>query len=151
MAIIWHDIVLCLYLSMSFCNINNFLCVTYFIAHREGYRGKILRFNVDDRDPRKEYAIPIDNPFVNDPSALPEIYAYGIRMPWRCSVDNGDPVTGDGAGRIICTDVGTNVDEEVNIIKNGGNYGYPVFEGDVCLVDNQTCSEGIYAHVSMFQ
>ena len=98
---------------------------------------------MDGREPGKEYAIPQDNPFSNDPNALPEIYAYGIRMPWRCSVDTGDPETGAEAGRVFCPDVGSDVVEEVNIIEKGGNYGFRVFEGEVCLVDNQTCNEGI--------
>ena len=97
---------------------------------------------MDNRDPGKEYAIPPDNPFINDPSALPEIYAYGYRMPWRCSVDSGDPITGAGAGQVFCPDVGTNITEEVNLLEKGGNYGFPVFEGDVCRVDNQTCQAG---------
>ena len=80
------------------------------------YRGKILRFN---RDPGKEYAIPPDNPFINDPSALPEIYAYGYRMPWRCSVDSGDPITGAGAGQVFCPDPGTKLREEVNLLEKG--------------------------------
>lgn len=113
----------------------------FIFIHRASYRGKMLRFNIDDRDPGKEYAIPRDNPFINDINALPEIYAYGIRMPWRCSVDSGDSTTGYGAGRIFCPDVGTRVNEAVNIVEKGGNYGYAVFEGDVCVVDNQTCSE----------
>ena len=94
---------------------------------------------MDNRDPGKEYAIPPDNPFINDPSALPEIYAY---VPWRCSVDSGDPITGAGAGQVFCPDVGTNLEEEVNLLEKGGNYGFPVFEGDVCRVDNQTCQAG---------
>ena len=99
---------------------------------------------MDSRDPSKEYAIPQDNPFINDPSALPEIYAYGFAQPWRCSVDTGDPQTGTGAGRVFCGDIGTaGFVEEVNIIHKGGNYGYPAFEGDKCLVDNQACNEGI--------
>ena len=101
---------------------------------------------MDGRDPGREYAIPRDNPFIDDPSALPEIYAYGFAQPWRCSVDTGDPQTGTRAGRIFCGDIGTaDLVEEVNIIHKGGNYGYPAFEGDNCLVDNQTCNEGIIA------
>ena len=45
---------------------------------------------------------------------------------------------------MFCGDISTaNFVEEVNIIHKGGNYGYPAFEGDKCLVDNQTCNEGI--------
>ena len=43
---------------------------------------------------------------------------------------------------MFCPDVGTDVFEEVNLLENGGNYGYPLFEGDVCIADNQTCDAG---------
>jgi glucose/arabinose dehydrogenase len=105
------------------------------------YRGKILRFDVDNPDEGRGYAVPPDNPYIDDPSALPEIYASGIRMPWRCSADLGDPETGDGAGRVFCPDVGSKIAEEVNIVEKGGDYGYPTFEGYVCRADNQTCDE----------
>ena len=97
---------------------------------------------MDNRDPGKGYAVPPDNPFVNDSSALPEVYSYGHRMTWRCSIDKGDPLTGDGAGRVFCGDVGTNVTEEVNLVEKGGNYGYPLFEGTTCLQDRQSCDAG---------
>lgn len=55
-----------------------------------------------------------------------EIYAYGVRNMWRCSIDRGDPVTGRGRGRMFCGDVGQNKYEEVDIIVKGnskaGNY-----------------------------
>ena len=97
---------------------------------------------MDNRDPGKEYAVPLDNPFLTDPSAIPEIYASGLRMPWRCSVDRGDPQTGEGKGRVFCADVGTKLYEEVNIVERGRDYGYPTFEGPMCIADNETCSEG---------
>ena len=123
----------------------------FYLIFSGSYDAKLLRIDVDGRDPGREYAIPRDNPFINDPNALPEIYAYGLGQPWRCSVDNGDSQTRTGAGRIFCGDVGSrDFAEEVNIIEKGGNYGYPVFEGEVCLVDNQTCSEGeIPSHCSL--
>ena len=54
--------------------------------------GKILRIDVDHRDPGREYRIPSDNPFVGQPGVLPEIWATGFREPWRFSFD---PLTGD--------------------------------------------------------
>jgi glucose/arabinose dehydrogenase len=51
--------------------------------------GKILRVDVDARTGNKAYGIPSDNPFVNDKNAQPEIWAYGVRNPWRCSFDMG--------------------------------------------------------------
>ena len=114
-----------------------------YLYYSRSYNGKIIRIDVDDQDPGKEYAIPPDNPFISDIDAFPEIYAYGFVQPWRCSVDPGDPVDGYGEGREFCGDVGVaDFVEEVNLVEKGGNYGYPLFEGTVCIADNQTCDEG---------
>ena len=51
--------------------------------------GKILRIDVDSRHDGKNYAIPADNPFVGNDEAAPEIWAYGLRNPWRCSLRHG--------------------------------------------------------------
>ena len=91
---------------------------------------------MDRRDSEREYAIPVDNPFVNDSTARPEIYAYGLRNPWRCSLDRGDPVTGHREGRIFCGDVGQDDFEEIDIIEKGGNYGWRGFEGNLCFDQN---------------
>ncbi|KAK7904546.1 hypothetical protein WMY93_017153 [Mugilogobius chulae] len=58
---------------------------------------------------------------LDDPEARPEVFAYGVRNMWRCSVDRGDPVSRHGRGRIFCGDVGQNRYEEVDIIVKGGN------------------------------
>ncbi len=84
------------------------------------------------------YSIPPDNPFLGMPSVRPEIYAYGLRNPWRCSVDRGDQETGEGRGRIFCADVGQSSFEEVDIIVSGGNYGWRAFEGNQCF-DSTLC------------
>ncbi|XP_060102221.1 HHIP-like protein 2 [Heteronotia binoei] len=95
--------------------------------------GKVLRIDVDGRGSNgKPYRIPLDNPFVSDPKASPEVYAYGVRNMWRCSVDRGNPVTHKGRGRIFCGDVGQNKFEEVDIIVKGGNYGWRAKEGYEC-------------------
>ena len=104
----------------------------------------MLRIDVDRRESGMEYAIPPDNPFVNTPNSRPEIYAYGLRNAWRCSVDRGDPETGYGAGRIFCGDVGQNDFEEVDIIEKGGNYGWKIFEGDRCTGAQETCQSSEY-------
>jgi hypothetical protein len=76
------------------------------------------------------YRVPNDNPFVNTPGALHEIFAYGLRNPYRMSFDKG----GD---RLIVADVGQNNIEEVDIIRRGGNYGWNQKEGTF-LFDPQT-------------
>uniref|UniRef100_A0A8B9D9G4 HHIP like 2 n=1 Tax=Anser cygnoides TaxID=8845 RepID=A0A8B9D9G4_ANSCY len=101
--------------------------------------GKVLRIDVDGESPDgKPYRIPPDNPFVSDPKARPEVYAYGVRNMWRCAVDRGDPVTKKGRGRIFCGDVGQNRFEEIDIIVKGGNYGWRAKEGFECY-DTKLC------------
>lgn len=106
---------------------------------RSALLGKVLRIDVDgDSKDGKPYRIPLDNPFVADPGARAEVYAYGVRNTWRCSVDRGDPVTQRGRGRIFCGDVGQNRYEEVDIIMKGGNYGWRAKEGFECF-DAKLC------------
>jgi glucose/arabinose dehydrogenase len=84
--------------------------------------GKILRIDVNNTD---LYAVPEDNPFVGQASAAPEVWAYGLRNPWRFSFD---AVTGD----LYIADVGQNQYEEVNFqpgnSAGGENYGWPAYE-----------------------
>jgi len=83
--------------------------------------GKILRFDIDDTPP---YTIPADNPFAGNSNGFrEEIWAYGIRNPWRCSFDRQNP------SYFFCGDVGQNVIEEVSLIRKGGNFGWPTWEG----------------------
>uniref|UniRef100_A0A8C6NIX6 Si:ch211-136a13.1 n=1 Tax=Nothobranchius furzeri TaxID=105023 RepID=A0A8C6NIX6_NOTFU len=98
--------------------------------------GKALRIDVDNNDDGAPYSIPSDNPFIGEPEALPEIYAYGVRNMWRCSIDRGDLVTGAGRGRMFCGDVGQNKYEEIDIIIKGGNYGWRAKEGFSCYDKN---------------
>jgi Glucose / Sorbosone dehydrogenase len=69
-----------------------------------------------------QYRIPRDNPFVNRPGVLGEIYAFGLRNPYRFSFDAAN-------GRLVLGDVGQNNIEEVDIIRRGGNYGWHLKEG----------------------
>ncbi|XP_024122789.1 HHIP-like protein 1 [Oryzias melastigma] len=101
--------------------------------------GKVLRLDVDDNEKGPLYKIPPDNPFVNVQGARPEVYAYGVRNMWRCSVDRGDPQTKEGKGRIFCGDVGQNKFEEVDIIEKGRNYGWRAKEGFSCY-DKKLCA-----------
>jgi glucose/arabinose dehydrogenase len=81
--------------------------------------GKILRIDVSGAG----YGIPADNPFVG--RGRGEIWAYGLRNPWRITFDRGN-------GQLWSADVGQNAWEEVNRIVPGGNYGWSVLEGDAC-------------------
>ncbi|MEL7447998.1 MAG: PQQ-dependent sugar dehydrogenase, partial [Pseudomonadota bacterium] len=93
-------------------------------------RGTLIRIDVDNGLP---YTIPADNPFVSG-GGLPEIYAWGLRNPWRFSFDSA---TGD----LYLGDVGSNSYEEINVIENGGNYGWKVMEGGHCL-NTGSCDTG---------
>ena len=84
--------------------------------------GKLMRIDVDRTEGDLGYAIPKDNPFVGRADARPEIWAYGLRNPWRFSFD---PVTGD----LWLADVGQDREEEVDIVHRGKNYGWNVHEG----------------------
>lgn len=101
--------------------------------------GKVLRIDVDDNEKGPLYRIPPDNPFVHEPNARPEVFAYGVRNMWRCSVDRGDPNTKEGKGRIFCGDVGQNKYEEVDIVEKGQNYGWRAKEGFSCY-DKKLCA-----------
>lgn len=88
------------------------------------FLGKILRIDIDNQDVGLEYAIPPDNPFVDSTgNVVKEIYAWGMRNPWRNSFD---PVT----GWLWSADVGQNLWEEIDIIENGKNYGWRCYEGN---------------------
>ena len=88
--------------------------------------GSILRIDVSALDELGSYAAPPDNPFAGgEEAARGEIWAYGLRNPWRFSFDR---VTGD----LWAADVGQNLYEEVNVVRPGLNYGWNVMEGSHC-------------------
>jgi uncharacterized protein (TIGR03437 family) len=96
--------------------------------NRRARLGKMLRIDVESD--LTQIRIPPDNPFVNDPGTLPEIWALGLRNPWRYSFDQA---TGD----LWIADVGQNRAEEVNFqpasSRGGENYGWNLMEGLQCL------------------
>lgn len=87
--------------------------------------GKLLRIDVNSGSP---YAVPPDNPFVGQQGARPEIWAYGLRNPWRTSFDRGSNL-------YYLADVGQNRAEEINAVDRtvpGVNYGWRIMEGSSC-------------------
>lgn len=84
--------------------------------------GKILRIDVDHSTSTEPYSIPQSNPFVGRSGFRPEIWAYGLREPWRFSFDRA---TGD----LWVGDVGQDRYEEIDLVRPGENFGWNVFEG----------------------
>nr|MDO8082758.1 PQQ-dependent sugar dehydrogenase [Candidatus Freyarchaeota archaeon] len=95
--------------------------------------GKILRIDVNTASPPLNYSIPPTNPFNNTQGYREEIYAYGLRNPWRFSFDN---VT----DWLWVADVGQNAWEEIDIILSGKNYGWNIMEGNHCYSPPSGCN-----------
>ena len=97
----------------------------------ESLRGKMLRIKVTGED---RYSIPPDNPFVGT-GGLDEIWAYGLRNPWRYSFDRA-------TGELWVGDVGQGSYEEVDLVVRGGNYGWDCYEGFAEYESNGCPAEG---------
>ena len=99
------------------------------------FLGKMLRIDVDGGSP---YTVPPDNPLVNRAGAKPEIWAYGLRNPWRFAFDRA---TGD----LIIADVGQARMEEIDLAPSsqhgGENYGWNVMEGTLCYQPMSGCDQ----------
>ena len=87
--------------------------------------GNILRLDINNTN-GQAYGIPADNPFVNKPG-MDEIYAYGLRNPYRMSFDQS------GSRKLYAGDAGQLLYEEIDVIVKGGNYGWNVREGRHCF------------------
>jgi len=96
--------------------------------------GSILRIDVSGLSGPGDYAIPTDNPFVGTEGARAEIWAYGLRNPWRFSFDSE-------SGLLWAGDVGQNLWEEIDIITKGANYGWNITEGSHCYPPSTGCSQ----------
>jgi len=101
----------------------------------QSLRGKIVRLDVESKKP---YRIPSSNPFVRVPGWRAEIWAFGLRNPWRSAFDR---LTGD----YYIGDVGENRYEEVNFqpagSRGGENYGWKIMEGAACYVPSLGCNQ----------
>ncbi|MBL9124937.1 MAG: PQQ-dependent sugar dehydrogenase, partial [Planctomycetaceae bacterium] len=84
--------------------------------------GSILRIDVDRPSGERPYTVPADNPFVEVPHARPEVWAYGLRNPWRMSFDRP-------SGQIWVGDNGQDLWETAHLVHRGDNYGWSVYEG----------------------
>jgi glucose/arabinose dehydrogenase len=87
--------------------------------------GALLRIDVDVARDKTPYGVPADNPFLDVPGARPEIWAYGLRNPWRFSFDTR-------TGTLFLADVGQDRIEEIDIVTAGANLGWDIMEGGWC-------------------
>ena len=107
-----------------------------FAQRLDALLGRILRIDPRRGDP---YAVPADNPFVNVANARPEIWAYGLRNPWRFWIDRETDV-------LYVPDVGSTSREEINVVPNrgrGDNFGWPCFEGSLVFDAGAMCSRAV--------
>ena len=108
--------------------------------------GKILRIDIDQTSTGKNYAIPPSNPFVSNPNALPEIWSYGLRNPWKISFDRTE-------GNLFIADVGQYQWEEINYqpkdSTGGENYGWRLMEGFHCFEPSTDCTASVTTPLTM--
>lgn len=105
--------------------------------------GSIIRIDVSQATAAEPYRIPADNPFAATPGARAEIFAFGLRNPWRMSFD-------PASGRLWAGDVGQDRIEEIDIIEAGGNYGWNRLEGNECFDSDECSRAGIIAPVATY-
>jgi glucose/arabinose dehydrogenase len=111
---------------------------------RQSLLGKLLRLDVDGGDP---YAIPADNPWPSGGDARPEVWAYGLRNPWRFSFDRA-------SGDLYIADVGQGEYEEIDMRRAGEqagqNYGWNVTEGQHCFRSRTCDANGMAAPIAEY-
>ena len=93
--------------------------------------GGMLRLDVDHPDAGKAYGIPKDNPFVGRADARPELWAWGLRNPWRYAFAPD--------GRLVVGDVGQNAWEEITVVGRGENHGWNTREAAHCFPPDSAC------------
>ena len=98
--------------------------------------GTILRIDVRNKADGKQYSVPSDNPFVNNPDIPSEVWAMGLRNPWRWNFIDKDT--------IIVGDVGDRTFEEISILKKGEHGGWPYVEGLRCGRNYKKCDLSKY-------
>jgi uncharacterized repeat protein (TIGR03806 family) len=91
---------------------------------------KVLRIDVDHPDPGRQYSVPPDNPFVGREGIVPETWAYGLRNPWRITVD-------PRRGHIWVGNNGQDLWEQIYFVRKGDNYGWSVYEGSHIFYANR--------------
>lgn len=97
--------------------------------------GKMLRIDVNQPQGDRLYSIPQNNPFVGNTNGYrEEIFAYGLRNPWKYSFDTA-------TGRLWVADVGQNAIEEIDIVEKGMNYGWNIMEGSICYPASANCNK----------
>ena len=106
--------------------------------------GSMLRIDVDSADP---YGVPAGNPFIDDPNARNEVWAIGLRNPWRYTFDRQ---TGD----LYIADVGQGQREEISFAaadsSGGENYGWPIIEGTVCYETDPCSADGLVQPIAEY-
>ncbi|TAJ21519.1 MAG: glucose dehydrogenase [Dehalococcoidia bacterium] len=105
--------------------------------------GKIIRLDVRNSSIGEPYRIPADNPFVDRAGAKGEVWAYGLRNPWRMSFDRA-------TGALWVADVGQGEVEEIDVVRRGDNLGWRVMEGDRCYGASTCNRTGLVLPVTQY-